>query len=300
MVYMKKLSLTLCCLIWFVAAIAADKRPLVRCATDQEVYTSLARYKNVQLVLTGTDYIFHRPLVIKGKVKISTQLKQDITFHTLPMPALFELKTGGQLHLQGLELDGNDIKATHFIFSDSTDRSAILLEKNSFRSFSHIYGCENLVKVPGYSIMDSIILTKNYFINNALTILSIQTDSIILSRSKTQKIKADNNIFINHSGMLMDLNLEANNQNKVQLHLTVEENTFDNCNSSALDPLFNLKGVHRSNFFFNSFASSNPGKKLVAYYDAAAAQHIFTRNILTRSGTLEANQYVTESHNTIQ
>jgi hypothetical protein len=297
---MCRLTLTLFCSILFVAVSASDKRPLIRCATDQEVYASLARYKNVQLVLIGTDYIFHRPLVINGRVRISTQLKQDITFHTLSMPALFEIKKGGHLHLQGLELDGNDIKATHFIYSDSTDRSGILLEKNSFRSFSHIYGCEYLIKLPGHAVMDSIILTKNYFINNALTILSIKTDSINISKSKNQKIRADNNIFINHSAMIMDLMQEPNIIKKVRLHLTVEENTFDNCNTSAGDPLFNLTGVHRSNFFFNSFASSNPGKKLVAYHDAVEAQHIFTRNILTRSGTIEPNQYVTETHNTIQ
>ena len=100
--------------------------------------------------------------------------------------------------------------------------------------------------------------------------------------------------------MIADIYRGGNDESTMGPELDVSDNTFDNCNTPDETPLFKLTGVQRSKFFFNSFAGSNPCKKLVSYHDIVRARHMFARNILNRSGTLEINQFVTEERNTIQ
>ena len=113
-------------------------------------------------------------------------------------------------------------------------------------------------------------------------------------------IRIENNNFINNRGIIIDIYRGGNDESTLGPDLYVAENNFDNCKTDTNDPLIRLLGVQKTNFFFNSFIDCNPGRILLSYKDFVRAQHFLTRNIITRSGQVESNIYVTEEKNSIQ
>ena len=98
----------------------------------------------------------------------------------------------------------------------------------------------------------------------------------------------------------MDIYRGGNDESTLGPDLVVAENTFDNCSTEDDAPLISLTGIQKTLFFFNSFVDCNPAKQLIIYKDTVRARHELTRNIITRSGSIQSNQFVTEEKNSIQ
>ena len=279
-------------------------RKTVNCPTATEVYAQLESKQPVEIVLTGTDYIFHKPLSIEKAVTIKTNQKGYIDFHTVPgMRTLFELKGAASLTLQNLKLDGSDVKSLHFICNDSSGPSAhfnIKLAACSLRYFSRVWGCDNLVYLYKSSIADSITIISSYFENNAAHILMMQDEKDDKGYYNAEKIRLEKNTFVNNRGMIMDIYRGGNDESTLGPDLQMVDNTFENCNTENDAPLIMLTGVQQSNIFFNAFMDCNTQKSLIRYKDIVRALHLENRNIFTRSGNIDRNNFVIEEKNIIQ
>lgn len=290
---------------WFRNAPPANiKWTVVNCKNATQVYEALEKKINAAIVLTGDDYIFHKPLLISTPVKISSSLETFIDLHTVPgLMTLFELKEKGSLVLQDLKLDGSDVKATHFVANDSTGPSAhfnFAMYRCSLRYFSRIYGCENLFFAYKSSISDSLVIKNSQFENNAVNILMLPSEKDDKGYYNAEKIHLEKNTFINNKGILLDIYRGGNDESTMGPALRMEENSFENCHSEDSSPLISLTGVQQSSLFFNSFMNCNPGKVLIAYKDTVRSKHLLTRNVITASGEIRKNAFVIEEKNAIQ
>ena len=279
-------------------------RIIANCANATELYAQLEKPGAKEITLTGRDYIFHRPLNIAGNVVFKTSLKEYIDFHTVPgMLTLFELMGNSSLTLHNLKLDGSDVKATHFIANDSSGPSAhfnITMAACSLRYFNRNYGCENFIYLYKSSIADSIVIAKSYFENNATHVLMMNNETDDKGYYNAEKIRFDKNTFVNQKGMIMDIYRGGNDESTLGPDLLVIDNSFDNCNTEDDAPLVKLTGVQKTNFSFNAFMECNPQKSLIVYKDTVRARHIEIRNLFTKSGNIERNNFVTEEKNNIQ
>ncbi|MGF2414435.1 MAG: hypothetical protein ACQUYJ_19025, partial [Ferruginibacter sp.] len=75
-------------------------------------------------------------------------------------------------------------------------------------------------------------------------------------------------------------------------------NVVDNCNSRQ--PLIQLYGTQISSIEKNRFMSCNIDGTLIQYEDAVRAVHSINNNLITKSGTVEKNKYVTDKSNNIK
>ena len=98
----------------------------------------------------------------------------------------------------------------------------------------------------------------------------------------------------------MDIYRGGNDESTLGPDLVAIDNSFDNCNTEDNAPLIKLTGVQQSNFSFNAFMECNPQKTLILYKDVVRARHIENRNLFTRSGNIERNNFVIEENNIIQ
>ena len=291
---------------WKVNSTMAKKtiRRVVNCPSATEVYAQLEKEGPVDILLTGKDYIFHKPAIINAAVTIKTTGKEYVDFHTVPgMLSLFELRGDASLTLLNLKLDGSGVKSTHFIGNDSSGPSAdfnIKLTSCSLRYFSRVWGCDNLVYIYKSSIADSIVIEKSYFENNATHVLMMNNENDNKGYYNAEKIRLDKNTFVNQKGMIMDIYRGGNDESTLGPNLVAIDNSFDNCNTEDDAPLIKLTGVQQTNLSFNAFMECNPQKSLILYKDTVRARHIENRNLFTRSGNIERNNFVTEEKNIIQ
>ena len=290
---------------WFKpGASTTNTNKISRCSNATQVYEALSGNHNVSIILTGDDYIFHRPLQIAGKVRFSTTRTAFTNFHTVPrLVNLFEIKNGGSLVLEGLKLDGSDVKATHFVSNDSTGPSNhfnFSMYHCSLRYFNRNFGCENLLFVYKSSVADSIIVKNCHFENNAINGLVLNNEKDDKGYYNAERIRMVKNTFINNKGVLLDIYRGGNDESTLGPDLLLEENNFENCSTENDTPLLSFTGVQSSNLFFNSFMDCNPGKTLILYKDTVRARHTLSRNVVTASGMIRTNQFVIEDKNSIQ
>jgi poly(beta-D-mannuronate) lyase len=290
---------------WFKSlATKQNMSKVMRCSNATQVYEALSGNTHVSIILTGDEYIFHRPLQVAGKVKFSSTRTAFINFHTVPgLVNLFEIKNGGSLALEGLKLDGSDVKALHIVSNDSTGPSNhfnFSMRACSLRYFNRNYGCENLLYVYKSSVADSIIMNNCHFENNAINLLVLNNEKDNKGYYNAEKIRLVKNAFINNKGFILDIYRGGNDESTLGPDLLLEENSFENCNTENEAPLLSLTGVQQSTLFFNSFIECNPGKTLILFKDIVRARHLLSRNVVTASGTIRTNQFVTEDKNSIQ
>ena len=132
---------------WFKKySTAVSKKPIIiNCSTADEVYKQLERKEDVIIQLKGKEYKINKPFVISKTVQFKSDKKNLIKFKTENILSLFILSGKGNLSLNNINIDGKDVKATHFISSDSngySDHYNLTINNCSFQNFSNKNGCQ--------------------------------------------------------------------------------------------------------------------------------------------------------------
>ncbi|MEO7984711.1 MAG: hypothetical protein ABI688_11585, partial [Bacteroidota bacterium] len=275
---------------------------VVKCQTAEEVYIQLERKEPVSIVLTGSEYNLTKPFLISKGVLFAGNKKKPITIRSESMMAIFLIAGNGNLDLQNLTIKGENIRATHFISSDSTGSSNHynLNMRNCWISeLDRDNGCSTIFYAYKYMVADSIIIQKNYFGYN-------NTNGIIMDGEKddkgyynAEKIDISNNEFNSLSGVLLNIYRGGNDESTMGPQLTFSHNRVKDCKDNTGKPLFSFTGVQVTKILSNSFGDCNRGLTLILYKDTVRARHYFEKNSLFNSGTLIKDQFVTEKDNLI-
>jgi poly(beta-D-mannuronate) lyase len=288
---------------WFKKYSSIDKKKAlsVNCLTTDEIYTQLEKSEDVMIQLTGKEYKLNKPFIIFKTVQLKSNSKNSIIFETDNILSLFILSGKGNLILNGINIDGKNIKATHFISSDSngySDHYNLSINKCSFQNFSNKNGCQNIFYAFKYMIADSISINNNSFINNSCNFFFMNEEKEDKGYYNAEKIFIGHNNFSSQTGTLLNVYRGGNDESTLGPNLNFSHNKLINCNSA--EPLITLTGMQVSNIFSNSFSNCNPSSTLVFYKDLVRARHYFERNILTNSGKIEKNVFVIEKSNAIK
>jgi len=288
---------------WFKKYFTPDNKKtiFINCLTADEVYQQLEKNEAVTIQLTGKEYKLNKSFVISKPVQFKSDKKNSIKFETENVLSLFILSGNGDLTLNGINIDGKNVKATHFISSDSngySDHYNLSIINCSFQNFNSNNGCQTIFYAFRSMMADSIIINNNSFINNGCNFFSMKDEEDDKGYYNAEKIVIRHNNFNSQNGMLINIYRGGSDESTLGPDLTFSHNKLDNC--SGMGPLIKLTGVQITNIFSNNFYNCNPSSTLISYTDIVRARHNFERNTLTGSGKIEKNIFVAEKGNTIK
>ncbi len=288
---------------WFkkYSTTSSKKTMLINCLTADEIYKQLEKNEDVIIQLTGKEYKINKPFVISKTIQFKSDKKNSINFETENILSVFILSGKGNLILNNINVDGKNVKATHFISSDSngySDHYNLNINNCSIQNFSNKNGCQNIFYAFKYIIADSIIINNNSFINNSCNFFFMNEEKEGKGYYNAEKVIIRHNNFNSQTGTLLNIYRGGSDESTLGPNLTFSHNKLINCNYT--EPLITLTGVQISNIFSNNFSNCNPSSTLVFYKDLVRARHGFERNTLTNSGKIEKNVFVTETNNTIR
>ena len=276
---------------------------LVNCATTEDVYKQLEKKEPIIIRLTAKEYSLEKPFVISKFVKFTGDKKNTIKLSSNKMLSAFIISGNGNLTLDNLNFNGENLKATHLVSSDSSgfsDHYNISILNCIITDLKSQAGCQNIFYAYKSMIADSIVVHGNTFDNN-------NCDAIILSEEKddkgyynAEKIFISHNKFNKQTGVLLNVYRGGNDESTLGPDLTFSHNLVTDCAAQNNGPLFYFTGVQVTNIFANTFTNCNRENTLIKYTDLVRAKHVFEKNNLSMSGALEKNRFVTEKNNSIK
>jgi len=284
---------------WFkpMNSAIALKPVSVSCPTAEDVYRQLEKNEPAIIVLTGSAYTLSKPFTIHTTVQFTVNSKTRLKFLTENMLAAFVIAGNGHLTLQNLDIDGAEIKAMHFIASDTlghSDHYNLVLRNCTVSNLNRVKGCEDLFYAHRYMVADSIVFRNNSFSN-------LSSNAIMMGEEKDDKgyynaehITVSGNNFSSLYGNVLTIYRGGNDESTMGPQLNFTNNKFADCQSTDNRALIQLTGVQVSNLLANTFTRCNTHLPLVQYNDTVRARHRFMRNRLAGSGTLIKNKFVTE------
>ena len=211
------------------------------------------------------------------------------------MVSAFIISGNGNLRLENLIIDGSDLKASHFISSDSSgssDHYNLTIRNCSIQNFKSETGCHDIFYAFKHIIADSILIHNNSFVNNSCNFFSMNDEKENKGYYNAEKIFIGHNNFVNQSGALVDIYRGGNDESTLGPHFTFSHNRVQNCDHS--DALIKLTGVQITEIFSNSFSDCNRSGDLIFYKDYVRARHYLGQNKVLDSGRIEKNIYVDE------
>ena len=276
----------------------------VNCATAEEIYKHLKKKEPIAIRLTANKYSLIKPLVISKFVKFTSDKKNIIEFASETMLSAFIIAGNGHLTLENISISAENIKATHFISSDSSgysDHYNLSIFNCLIKNLNRERGCQDIFYAHKSMVADSIVISGNTFADN-------NCNGIILSEEKddkgyynAEKIFITHNNFKNQSGTLLNVYRGGNDESTLGPQLIFSHNKLNTCKVNEDNiPLITLTGIQLTEIFSNDFSNCNSSATLISYKDTVRASHIFRKNILLSSGRLEKNLYVTEIDNSIR
>lgn len=269
----------------------------VACANADEIYKQLERKEPVIIRLTGNEYSLTKPFLISKSVQIFGDTKTAIRFNTYKQLSVFAIAGNGELSLSNLNIDGSNIKASAFIANDSNGQSNhynLAVRNCKFEGFSNELGCQDIFFAYKSMIADSIVFRNNSFTNIQSKIFSMDSETDNKGYYAAEKIIISQNQFSSITGTLLNLYRGGNDESTLGPNLLFSNNKVTDCVSRSNSPLITLTGVQQSNISSNSFSKCNPAGTVILYKDTVRARHIFSKNKIEQSGTVEKNQFVTE------
>lgn len=275
----------------------------VKCSNANEIYAQLKHNDAVAIELTGSNYDLSKPFTINKQVLFTTKQTKAIKFATSSMLAAFVLSGNGNLSLCNLMIDGKEVKATHFISSDSSGYSNhynLSVRSCNIIQLSNAAGCDNFFYAHKSMIADSIIISNNLFADNEYNIFSMADEKDDKGYYNAEKIIFSNNKISNNTGTLFNIYRGGNDESTLGPNLTFSHNKIDKCNTADGSPLITLTGVQVSHFVSNIFTSSNKTGSLFNFKDIVRAKHLIEKNVFDHSGSITKNQFVVEKGNVNQ
>ena len=184
---------------WFIKYDADHNKKtiaLVNCATTEDIYKQLEKKEPVIIRLTGKEYSLEKPFVISKFVKFTGDKKNIIKLSSSKMLSAFIISGKGHLTLDNLNFNGENLKATNLVSSDSSgssDHYNFSILNCIITDLKRQTGCQNIFYAYKSMIADSIVVHGNTFVNN-------NCNAVILSEEKEDKgyYNAEK-IFISHN-----------------------------------------------------------------------------------------------------
>ena len=288
---------------WFVKHPVAIEKKMAwaNCINAAQVYQALDKNEPMIIKLTGEEYSLTRPFSITKKVLFTSDKKSIIKFNTGNFLSVFMISGKGNLELRNLSIDGKDVKASHFISSDSSgysDHYNVSIINCMIKNLDQAKGCKNFFYAYKSMIADSIIIRNNSFTDNNCNFFIMNEEKEDKGYYNAEKIFIGHNSFISQTGSLLDVYRGGNDESTLGPNLSFSHNKLSKCNGN--DPLIRLTGVQVSNIFSNSFLACNPSAGLITYKDIVRARHNLEKNKFSGCGRIEKNQFVTERDNIIK
>lgn len=285
---------------WFkITGTQKQPRPLmVNCKTAAEVYKQLERKEPVTIRLTGEKYSLDKPFVISKNVQFTGDKKTPLSFISGNMQSVFVIAGNGNLSIQNLYVNGDHVKAAHFISNDSGGSSNhynLVMKNCMIQNFSGENGCYDIFYAYKSMVADSIVLRNNSFLNN-------KSNAVILSEEKdnkgyynAEKIIISQNSFNKQSGNILNVYRGGNDESTMGPYLVFEHNSLNN---DSNQPWIQLTGVQKTNISDNNFITKDPDQVLIVYKDFVRAHHLLIKNSLP--GKIETNQFVHADKNILK
>lgn len=275
----------------------------VTCKTGADIYKQLERPEPVIITLTGTAYSLNKPFVISKTAQFTGDKKAQITFTTGNILSVFIIAGNGNLSLNNLTINGENVKAVHFISSDSSGSSnhySLAVRNCTIQRFGREHGCENLFYAYKYIVADSIVMQKNSFLSNNSNALMMTEEKDDKGYYNAEKILIDHNDFSSQSGTLLNVYRGGNDESILGPFLFFSQNKIKDCKTSNDSSLITLTGVQVTKILSNNLSGCNPAGTLILYKNTVRARHSFEKNTLVNSGVPEKDQFVVEKDNSIK
>ena len=284
--------------------LVVSKKPLITdCADANEVYKQMENKEAVIIRLTGTEYSFHKPMIISKNTRFTSD-KAEIRFFTEKLSSVFIITSRGSLTLSDLNILGKEIKADHFIASDSTgpsDHYSLTILNCVIKYIDREKGCTDIFHAYKSMVADSIIIRGSEFINNACDFLNMKDERDDKGYYNAEKIVIGHNKFNDHAGSLLNIYRGGTDESTLGPDLTFSHNKIVNCNTlENIEALLTLTGVQSTDIFSNQFINCNRATTLISYQDKVRSKHNFQGNDLSNSGKLLTNKYVIEKNNRVK
>ncbi len=268
----------------------------IKCKNADEVYAAFNTQQNqVNIQLTGTDYVFSKPIIVYKNITISLSKKGNpINWVTNTfIPTLIQIQAGSSFTLDNINIDVKGVNSSYFITSDTSENPnhyAFSCLNSIIDNYGSINSAIALFKASKSSVADSIIIQNTSFqnINSNLFILNDEQDN--KGYYNVEKIKLQNNRFSNIKGAILDLYRGGNDESTMGPMLQFNQNVINNCNHSQ--PLIMLHGVQQSNLYNNQFIHANNSSTCIKYVDIVRALHVQKDNQFVNSGSVIENKYV--------
>lgn len=279
---------------WFSQKSKNKKLTKINCINADEFYLALEKNKgtNLQLILTGSDYSFSKPVLIQSHLTIISNLKTAIKINTTnEMSFLFQLMSGSTLALQNLNLNLSTMKATSFISTDSSGSSNhlnLVINNCKFDNSN-----ETFFYAAKSSVADSIIIKNSRFNNGKGILFKMNAETDKKGYYNVEQMKIAHNSFNDFTGQVLVIKRTGNDESTMGPLIHINNNSFNNIsvtNNSV--PIFQFDGIQYTNLHDNSFISCNKNGKLIAYTDEVKAIHYSKNNQLSSSGEILNNKFV--------
>jgi poly(beta-D-mannuronate) lyase len=262
----------------------------VNCKNAQEITAQLSKTgnPNLKINLTGSSYNFTSPLVINSNVTFLSSSKKIISFSlATPGTHFFILvKAGNTLTFNNISVDAAGVDSKTFI---STDTSGSCHHSNFTMQHCSILNIKNnFFTAAKLSVLDSVVITNTTFNNISGTVLHLANETDKRGYYNAEQIKITNCRFTNNTGQLLSILRGGTDESTMGPRLHFLNNTITNCFTKNEETLIYLSGVQYSYIQKNTFAICNIGKTVLSFEDKIRALHVFSNNILKKSGKIES------------
>lgn len=264
------------------------------CKTSSEIVTALSAGNSspVNIILTGTNYTFIKPLLCKKDVVFTSAKKNSVKFvFANDGEYLLQLQAGNSMVFRDVVLDLE--KCGNFISTDTSGSSNHV--SLQFINSNFLNAAGYFFRAARFTVSDSVIINNCLFQNcmNDLFNFSNETAKGLYS---VERLTIKDNRFINCRGQLLTLNREGNDESTMGPSLTFNGNLVVGCNSGQ-KPLIHLFGTQISKLTRNLFRNCNAGGILLLYEDLVKADHNLTYNDFRNCGSVVENKFVTVAGN---
>lgn len=272
----------------------------VNCPDAASIARALSSKEPVSLLLTGKKYSTEAAFIITKPVRLSAAGTQFITFSSSPIESLFVVAGNGQLHLDKLKLDAQELQTGSLIASskDAPSGHFILTLRNShIKNLGKKYPADAVFFAHKSTVADSIVIRHCTFSDNNAGLLAMTEEKDNKGYYNAEKITITGNSFSNQAGTLMNIYRGGNDESTMGPALEFSTNKITGCSSGNQDVLIRLFGVQKSLIEKNIFTNCNTEKTVIAYEDVVRALHLIRNNRFIQSGTIRKNIYTTDINN---
>ena len=261
----------------------------ISCKDANEVYVALnTKGKLVEIILTGNEYIFDRPLSI-NQIAYFSATQKSIRFSSKQSNSLFTLSANAQLHLTNMNVEANQLLANQFIEADSSGTVMHFAININNCQFTNFKGKSFLSTFR--SAYADLISIKNSSFSNCGNLFTLSDEKENKGYYNVEKMVIDHCNFNNNSGQILTLFRTGNDESTMGPKLLFTKNNIQNCNNNQA--LIHLWGVQYSLIADNQFNNANSNKIAIQYYDNLRAKHEQQKNSFLNSGSINENKFVT-------